>query len=73
MTEPVELSPTHDDLGSTALLAMADGPLSADTLATRMRRRFRSRAMHARLVEMLVEPGLLLVGRPHDRPASRPA
>lgn len=64
MTEPVELNPTDDDLESTALLALADGPLPADVLATRMRRRFRSRTMDARLVEMLVERSLLLVGRP---------
>lgn len=64
MTEPVELSPTDDDLESTALLALADGPLSVGALATRMRRRFRSRTVDPRLVEMLVERSLLLVGRP---------
>ncbi|NHA66838.1 hypothetical protein [Phycicoccus flavus] len=64
MTEPIPLTPSDEELESTALLALADGPLPATDLASRMRRRFRSRTMDARLVEMLVERSELLVGRP---------
>ena len=64
MTEPADISPTDRDLESTALLALADGPLPAHEVANRMRRRFRSRTVDARLVEMLVQRSHLLVGRP---------
>ncbi len=64
MATPAPISPTDGELLSSALLALADGPLTADALARRMRRDFPVRTMDARLVEMLVERSPFVVGRP---------
>lgn len=64
MAEPVPLEPTDAELLDSALQALADGPLPADEVARRMRRRFRLRVVDARLVEMIGERTPLLVGRP---------
>lgn len=64
MTDTPTICPTDDALEAAALRELADGPLPADRLATRMRRQFPGRTTDARLVEMLVERSTVLVGRP---------